>query len=101
MRSGNETNAKHVQDCFSAKKDRESRFHHCGGRVKLVEACLRAGKERESSFHHRGGSLKLGLTCLDTKKVQETTVQVLLSLCPPASVAGMFEKAVFSTVEVW
>ena len=29
----------HVQASLSARKDRESSFHHCVGLVKLVEAC--------------------------------------------------------------
>ena len=33
---------KHVQACFSAKKDGESSFHCCGGLVKLFQACLNA-----------------------------------------------------------
>ena len=33
-----------VQACLSAKEDRESSFHHCGGLVMLVQACLCAGK---------------------------------------------------------
>ena len=35
---------KHVQHCLSAGKDRESSFHHCGGRMRLMQACLCAGK---------------------------------------------------------
>ena len=31
---------KHVEACFSAREDRESSFHHCGGPVGLVQACL-------------------------------------------------------------
>ena len=27
---------KHVQDCLSARKDRESSFNHSGGTVKIV-----------------------------------------------------------------
>ena len=34
----------HVQACLSAREDRESSFHHCGGPVKLVLDCLSAGK---------------------------------------------------------
>ena len=30
---------KHEQACFSARKDLESSFNHCGGPVKLVQAC--------------------------------------------------------------
>ena len=31
-----------VQACLSARKDGESSFHRCVGRVKLVQACLNA-----------------------------------------------------------
>ena len=31
---------KHVQACLSARGDRKSSFHHCGGPVRLVQACL-------------------------------------------------------------
>ena len=34
---------KHVLACFSARKDRESSFHHCGSPVRLVQPCLNAG----------------------------------------------------------
>ena len=35
---------KQVQDGLSAREDRESSFHHCGGPVRLVPACLCMGK---------------------------------------------------------
>ena len=35
---------KHVQACLSAREDRESSFHRCGGPVKLVQDCLCASK---------------------------------------------------------
>ena len=35
---------KEVQTCLSAREDRESSFHHCGGPVRLVQACLCVGK---------------------------------------------------------
>ena len=35
---------KDVQPSLSARKSRESSFHHCGGLVRLVLACLNAGK---------------------------------------------------------
>ena len=34
---------KHVKACLSAREDRESSFHRCGGPVRLVQACLSAG----------------------------------------------------------
>ena len=30
----------HVLACLSAREDRESSFHRCGGPVRLVQACL-------------------------------------------------------------
>ena len=33
-----------MQACLSAREDRETVFHRCGGRVKLVQACLCAEK---------------------------------------------------------
>ena len=35
---------KYVEACLSARGDRESNFHRCGGPVKLLQACLCAGK---------------------------------------------------------
>ena len=35
---------KHVQACLSAREDRESSFHRCGGPVRFVQACLCVGK---------------------------------------------------------
>ena len=35
---------KHLQACLSAREDRESSFHRCGGPVRLVQAFLCAGK---------------------------------------------------------
>ena len=34
----------HLQGSLSAREDRESSFHHCGGPASLVQACLGAGK---------------------------------------------------------
>ena len=48
-----------VKACLCDRKDRDSRFHHSGGLVKLEEACLSARKDRESRFHHCGGLVKL------------------------------------------
>ena len=39
---------KHVGDCLSAREDRESSFHHCGGSVRLVQTRLCAGKPGKS-----------------------------------------------------
>ena len=43
---------KHVHPSLTARNDRESSFHHCGGPVELVQACLRAREDLEISFHH-------------------------------------------------
>ena len=40
--------------CLSARNDRESRFHHCGGLDRPVPACLTATKDRESHFCNCG-----------------------------------------------
>ena len=79
---------KHVQACLSAREDRESSLHHCGGSVRLVltrlcagktwqsrfnlqggavkhvEAFLSAREDREKSFHHCGGTVRLVQACL-------------------------------------
>ena len=44
-----------VQVCLSARKDREIRFHLCGGFMRFEKACLSARNDRESRFHHSGG----------------------------------------------
>ena len=44
----------HVEACISARKDRESSFHHGGGSAMLLQACLSAGKVRDCSFNHCG-----------------------------------------------
>ena len=49
---------KHVHDCLSASKDRESCFHRCGGPVKLVQAFLCAGNTLQRRFNRRGGAVK-------------------------------------------
>ena len=35
---------KYMQACLSARENRESSFHLCGGPVRLVQACLCVGK---------------------------------------------------------
>ena len=74
---------KHVLACLSARKDRESRFQHCGGRaslfmcgkhpqrrfkhrgsaVKHLQSWLSARKDGESSFHYCGSPVKLVQAC--------------------------------------
>ena len=69
---------------LSAKRQRESSFHLCGGPVKLVEVwlCARrfseAGasqfmKDRQSSFLHCGGPVQLAEACLFSRKDRETS----------------------------
>ena len=54
-----------VQLCLSARKSRESSFHHCGSPVKLVKkTCLSARKELESCFHLCGGTVMHVQGCL-------------------------------------
>ena len=69
---------KPVQGCLSARNNRQSRFHNCGGLVRPVPACLTGKKERELTF---------------------TTVELHSGSCRPVEVAGMIEKALFTTVE--
>ena len=38
----------HVQDCLSARNDRESSFHYCGSTVKLVQPCLAVSTAEEA-----------------------------------------------------
>ena len=45
-----------MQACLSTCKDGESSFQDYGGIVKLVQAHFSARKERESSFHRCGGA---------------------------------------------
>ena len=49
---------KQVQVCLSAREDRESSFHHCGGPVGLVQACLCAGDPDNAVLTPRGGTLR-------------------------------------------
>ena len=39
-----------VKACLSASKDRESRFHHSGGLVRLVHVVLAPGKIHKAVF---------------------------------------------------
>ena len=54
--------------CLTGRNDRESRFHHRGGSLKLVQASLGVKKVRESTFHHCEGPVKLVQGCLSGKK---------------------------------
>ena len=49
---------KHAQACLSARKDRESSFHHRGGPVSTVQACLCARNILERRFDRRRGAMK-------------------------------------------
>ena len=57
-----------VQTWLSARRHLESCFHYCGGPVKLVQTWLSARRHLESCFHHCGGSEKLVLACLCARK---------------------------------
>ena len=63
---------KYLQACLSAREDRESSFHRCGGLVTLVHACLCAGKTRYRHFNHRGGALKHVQACLNARDDRES-----------------------------
>ena len=39
---------------LSAREDRESSFHRCGGTVRLEQACLCAGNTSQIRFNLRG-----------------------------------------------
>ena len=67
---------KHVHPSVTARIDRESSFHHCGGPVKLVQACLTASKHLETSF---------------------TNLEALSSLCKPVYVHEWSHKAVLTS----
>ena len=41
---------KHVHPCVTARIDRGSSFHHCGGPVKHVHPCLTARNDQETVF---------------------------------------------------
>ena len=41
---------KHVHPCLTARNDRESSFHHCGGPVKLVQTCFKYQERTRKLF---------------------------------------------------
>ena len=43
-----------MEACLSAKEDRESSFHDCGGTVRLEKACLCAGNTSQIRFNLLG-----------------------------------------------
>ena len=47
-----------VKACLSARKDRESSFHHYGGPMMLVQACLWAGNTLQPHSNRRRGAAK-------------------------------------------
>ena len=78
---------KHVQARLSARKDRESSFHHCGGPVKLVQACLCAENTLQRPFNRRGGAVKHVQACLSASKGGESSFHYCgspVSWCKPA-----------------
>ena len=64
---------KHVEDCLSAREDRESSFHHCGGSVRLVQTRLCAGKTWQSRFNLQGGAVKHVEACLSPREDRESS----------------------------
>ena len=48
-----------VKACLSARNDRESRFHYCGGLVRPIPACLTGTKDRENTLHLCGVTVML------------------------------------------
>ena len=64
---------KHVQACFSARKDRESSFRHCESPVKLVQACVCAEKTWQSCFNRRRSAVKHLQACLSASKDRESS----------------------------
>ena len=63
----------HVEDCLSAREDRESSFHHCGGSVRLVQTRLCAGKTCQSRFNLQGGAVKHVEACLSAREDPESS----------------------------
>ena len=55
---------KHVEDCLSAREDRESSFHRCGGTVRLEQACLCAGNTSQNRFNLPGCAVMHVESCL-------------------------------------
>ena len=69
--------------------------------MKLVQAHFSARKQRESTFHHRGSAVKHVQACLSAKKTVKavfTTVEVCCSSCKLILLPGKIEKAVLITV---
>ena len=64
---------KQVKACLSARKDRESSFHHCGGPVKLVQASLCAENTLQRRFNRREGAVKHVQACLSARKDIESS----------------------------
>ena len=64
---------KQVQACFSANKDWESSFHHCGGPLQMVQTCLCAGNTLQRRFNRRGGVVKHVQACLRARKDGESS----------------------------
>ena len=63
---------KYLQACLSAREDRESSFHRCGGHVRMVQACLCAVKTWYRSFNHRGAAVKHVQACLSAREDRES-----------------------------
>ena len=80
---------KHVEACISARKHRESSFHHCGGSVKFVQAWLSARIHRESSFNHRGEHVMHVETCISASKDRQKQFSPRWGFCEAP--AGLFK----------
>ena len=58
----------YLQACLSAREDRESTFHRCGGPVTLVQPCFCVGK---TCFNHRGSAVNHFQACLSAREDRE------------------------------
>ena len=64
---------KQVQGCLSAREDRESSFHRCGGPVSLLHACLCAEKAGNRRFNLRGSIVKQVQASFSTREDRESS----------------------------
>ena len=94
---------KHVEACLSAREDRESSLHHCGGPFRLVQACLCAGKTSYRRFIFRGGTAKHVQACLSAREDRESSFHRCggpLRFLQACLCAENPDKAVFTSQEV-
>ena len=91
---------KHVQACLSAKEDRKSSFHHCGGHVMLVQACLNAGKTCQRRFNLQGSAVKHVQACLSSIEERESNFprcESAVSLVQACLYAGQPDNTVLTS----